>query len=254
MPPVFLNSLFHSKVCYRARIYYKCIEPIEAKLSVFPSASEISTCPNNIHTVYNTAGCNITDILTWFQNYADRTQSYMAFKPNNTESFHQIISNIQNCVININSWRTAKMLQLNMDETEVLVLRNKSLRYPIALNKIKIDSIDILTARSVRHLDTVFECALRSEAFGNSIGKSTWFSWFSIRRSSRSLTTDAPQIPIKASVMSKIDYWNSVLYGIPNKLLNRIQRNENYAARVALRLHKFSHTTPVLATILPHCQ
>ena len=35
----------------------------------------------------------------------------------------------------------ANMLQQNMDKTETLVLMNKSLRNPIAINKIKIDSI-----------------------------------------------------------------------------------------------------------------
>ena len=49
--------------------------------------------------------------------------------------------------------------------------------------------------------------------------------------------------------MSKIDFCNSLLYGIPDKLLNRIQRIQNNAARVVLRLHKFSHITPALATL-----
>ena len=35
----------------------------------------------------------------------------------------------------------------------------------------------------------------------------------------------------------------------PTKDLNRIQRNQNYAARLVLRLHKFSHITPALATL-----
>ena len=63
----------------------------------------------------------------------------MAFKPNNAESLHQIISNIQNYVIDIKSWMTVNMLQLNMDKIEVLVLMNKSLRNPITINKINID-------------------------------------------------------------------------------------------------------------------
>ena len=70
----------------------------------------------------------------------------MAFKPNNVESLPLGISNIQNCVIDINSWMTANMLQLNMDKTEVKVLMNKTLRNPNTMNKIKIDSIDISTA------------------------------------------------------------------------------------------------------------
>ena len=184
-----------------------------------------------------------------FHLYADDTQLYMSFKPNNVESLPLVISNIQNCVIDIKSWMTTNMLQLNMDKTEVLVLMNKSLRNPTTMNKIKIDSIDISTASSVRNLGVIFDSALSSEAFVNSICKSAWFNLFNISRSRRSLTTDAAKILIQAYVMSKIDYCNSLLYGIPDKLLNRIQRIQNYAARVVLRLHKFSHITPALATL-----
>ena len=49
--------------------------------------------------------------------------------------------------------------------------------------------------------------------------------------------------------MSKIDYCNSLLCGIPDKLLNRIQRIQNYAVRVVFGLHKFSHITPRQATL-----
>ena len=48
--------------------------------------------------------------------------------------------------------------------------------------------------------------------------------------------------------MSKIDYYNSLLYGIPDRLLNYIQWIQNYAARVVFRLHNISHITPALAT------
>ena len=117
------------------------------------------------------------------------------------------------------------------------------------MNKIKIDSIDLSTASGVRNLGVIFDSALSSEAFVNSICKSAWFNLFNIRRSRRSLTTDAAKILVQAYVMSKIDYCNSLLYGIPDKLLNRIQRIQNDAARVVLRLHQFSHITPALAAL-----
>ena len=164
----------------------------------------------------------------------------MVFKPHNAESLPLTLSDIENCVIHIKSWMTANMLQLNMDKTEVLLLTNKSLRNPFTINKIKIDSINMSTANSVRNLGAIFDSALSSEAFM----KPACFNLFNISR--RSLTTDAAKILIQAYVMSKIDYCNSLLYGIPDKLLNRIQ---NYAARVVLRLHKFSHITPALATL-----
>ena len=144
---------------------------------------------------------------------------------------------------------TANMLQLNMHKTEVLVPMNKSLRNPITINKIKIDSIDILNASSIRNVGDILDSVLSSEASVNSICKSTWFNLFNISRSRGSLKTDSTKILIPDYVISKIDYCNRLLYGIPNKLLNRIQRSQNNAARVVLGLHKFSHITPALATL-----
>ena len=209
-----------------------------------PQGSELGTI---LFTLYSTPlGATARKYQLNFHPYADDTQLYMAFKPFNVESLPLIISNIQNCVIDIKSWMTVNMLQLNMD---VLVLMNKNLGNSITINKIKIDSIDISTASSVRNLGAIFDSALSSEAFVNSICKSAWFNLFNISRSRRSLTSDAAKILIQAYVMSKIDYCNSLLYGILDKLFNRIQRIENYAARVVLKLHKLSHITPALATL-----
>ena len=43
--------------------------------------------------------------------------------------------------------------------------------------------------------------------------------------------------------------YNSLLYCIPDKLLNRIQRIPNYIVQVVLGLHKFSHIIAALATL-----
>ena len=124
---------------------------------------------------------------------------------------------------------TANMLERNMDKKEGLVPMNESLRNPIIINKIKIDPIDISNASNVKNLGVIFDSALSSEAFLNSICKSAWFNLFSISRSRRSLTTDAGKINFPANMMSKINFCNNLLYGILNWQLNRIQRIQNYA-------------------------
>ena len=72
--------------------------------SVFRGASEISTWPNIIHPVDNNARWNIT----YLQNvhlYVDNPKLHMTL---NEESLHQIMSSIQNFVIDIKSqWRLA---------------------------------------------------------------------------------------------------------------------------------------------------
>ena len=130
--------------------------------SVLWSASGISTYTTSLGAIERKYQLNS-------YIYADNTHMYMVFKLNNAQSLPLVISNIQNCVIDIKSWMTANMWQLNMDKTEVLVLMNKSLRNPITMNKIKIASIVISTASSVRNLGAIFDSALSSEASVNSI-------------------------------------------------------------------------------------
>ena len=47
---------------------------------------------------------------------------------------------------------TAKMLQLDLDKTEVLVLMNRSFSNTITINEIKIDSIGMSTAKSIKNV------------------------------------------------------------------------------------------------------
>ena len=46
--------------------------------------------------------------------------------------------------------------------------------------------------------------------------------------------------------MSKVDYCNSLLYGVPKHLLLRLQRVLNCAARIVFKSNKYDHITPLL--------
>ena len=46
-----------------------------------------------------------------------------------------------------------------------------------------------------------------------------------------------------------IDYCNSILYGLPAKQIAKLQRLQNYAARLIFKIPKFYHITPILCTL-----
>ena len=63
------------------------------------------------------------------------------------------------------------------------------------------------------------------------------------------LTTEATATLISAFVLSRLDYCNSLLYGCPQHLLNRLQKVQNSAARLILRVPKTDHISPHLASL-----
>ena len=49
-----------------------------------------------------------------------------------------------------------------------------------------------------------------------------------------------------AFISSRLDNGNSLLYGIPDYLIERLQHMHNTAARILTQTHKYDHITPVL--------
>ncbi len=60
------------------------------------------------------------------------------------------------------------------------------------------------------------------------------------------LTLEAVKTLIHSFVSSTLDNLNSLLYGIPQTLIKKLQKVQNSAARVVLQLKKYDYITPVL--------
>ena len=65
----------------------------------------------------------------------------------------------------------------------------------------------------------------------------------------RFLTSTATATPVSASVLSRIDYCSSLLFGSTHDVTSHLQRMQNYAARVILRLPKSSSITTHLKSL-----
>ena len=75
---------------------------------------------------------------------------------------------------------------------------------------------------------------------------SSFFYLYNIRRIRNYLSQTSNETLIYAFVSSRLNYWNSLLYGLPDFLLNKLQRVQNSSARLIFNEHKFCQTTPLI--------
>ena len=60
------------------------------------------------------------------------------------------------------------------------------------------------------------------------------------------LDMDSTKILVQALIMSKLDYCNSFLLGIPKYNIEKIQRLQNMACRLIFNIHRHGHITSYL--------
>ena len=63
------------------------------------------------------------------------------------------------------------------------------------------------------------------------------------------LSTDAANKLAISLILSRLDYCNSLLAGIPDNKLNKLQRIQNHAARLVLRKSRHASATTLLRTL-----
>ena len=75
------------------------------------------------------------------------------------------------------------------------------------------------------------------------------FFLYNIQRIRPFLTTYSTQLLIQAMVLSRLDYGNSLLAGLPVSAIRPLQLIQNAAARLIFNVSRYTHTTPVLTDL-----
>ena len=88
----------------------------------------------------------------------------------------------------------------------------------------------------MKNLGFTLDCHLTMNAHVSNIARTCYFELRRLASIRRFLTSTATATLISAFVLSRIDYCNSLLFGSTHDVTSHLQRMQNYAARVILRL------------------
>ena len=137
-------------------------------------------------------------------------------------------------------------LQLNDDKTEFMVIYNKFCLKNVPQLKLNINGCIINPVEKVKSLGVIFDSTLSMAPFVSLIKSNAFFHLKQISSIRNSLTHQITRTLIVSLVLSRIDYCNSLLAGLPDKCISQIQSIQNYAVRVIYKKRRSDRTSPLL--------
>ncbi|XP_077938224.1 uncharacterized protein LOC144383653 [Gasterosteus aculeatus] len=178
-----------------------------------------------------------------YHSYANDTQLILSFPHSDT----QVAARISACLTDISRWMSAHHLKINPDKTELLLFPGKdSLTQDLTVNFGNSVLTPTLTAKN---LGVTLDSQLSLTPNITATTRSCRYTLYNIRRIRPLLTQKAAQVLIQALVISRLDYCNPLLAGLPATAIRPLQLIQNAAARLVFNLPKFSHTTPLLRSL-----
>ena len=166
--------------------------------------------------------------------YADDSQIYLSFKPYDLSIQQDAITAIQNCIDDIRSWMEHDKL-LSDEKTQFLVIGTRQQLSKVNISLITVGNSVITKSSVVRNLGSYIDDKLSMNSHINKVCNASFYYLHNIRRIRRKhLSCDSSETLIHAFVSSRLDYCNSLLYGLPQVQIDKIQRVQNAAARLIL--------------------
>ena len=175
--------------------------------------------------------------------YTDVTQIYLSFSP---EVASSAFTSIETCIKDIFSWMIGNKLSVNPDKTEYLVFNSKNINVPVSIN---LNLNTISPSECAKNLGVIFQSDMSMDKHISFVVKTCFHQFREFRHIRSFIPKSAAIIFANAFIHSRIDYCNSLFYGLPKYSINRLQKIQNSVARIVTRTSRSSHITPILKSL-----
>ena len=182
-----------------------------------------------------------------FHLYADDTQLYISFSSSDSSS---ALASLSHALDSVYSWLTLNRLSVNPNKTEYLLIGTQQQRSKITDASLSFHGTALVPVSSARNLGVVFESDLSFDQHISNVCRSSFYHIRQLRQIRPSLDLNSSIQLANALVSSKLDYCNSLFYGLPDTSIKRLQRVQNSLARVIFpSLKRSDHITPALVKL-----
>ena len=175
--------------------------------------------------------------------YADDTQVYGHCDHNQAA---ELSSQVSICVDDIDQWMKSSRLQLNPKKSEVIWFTSRRRSHQCPTAPVRFGNEWISPVRSVRNLGVFLDSDLTMNTHVGHISRLCFTMLRQIKAVATSLPVSGLKTLVTSLVLSRLDYCNSALVGLPKSSTRRLQSVVNAAARLVTRVNKYDHISPIL--------
>ena len=158
-------------------------------------------------------------------------------------------SQLTACVADVDAWMKANRLRLNAQKTQLIWLGSGQQLEKITATDVQFLSANIQVMSTVRDLGVLIDSRLTMADHVTAICRSAYYQLRQLRCVVQLLTSEAAMTLVHSFISTRLDYCNSVLYGIADNQLQRLQSVQNAAARLVTGTRRTEHITPVLQSL-----
>ena len=178
--------------------------------------------------------------------FADDSQLHKSSVPSD---FPVIACCLKDCIEDVSEWMADSKLKMDDDKTELMAIGTRFKLSQVIPNLVpmSISGCDIPFSQSVRNLGFHLDETLFMDAHIRYLCRILSCQLRRVGKIRSFLSTDAANKLAVSLILSRLDYCNSLLAGLHDNKLNKVQRIQNHAARLvqACKCNSTAENTPL---------
>ena len=147
-------------------------------------------------------------------------------------NFEDLCHRMECCIRCVKKWMNENRLMLNDSKTEVLLTGSAGSLSKLERSSIHIGDSDIKFSNKVKNLSIHFDSDLASSSHVTALIRTMYLELKKIGKIRHLINIDCATLLVSSIVLSKLDYCNSLLAGLPSEKLKKLQIVQNNAARL----------------------
>ena len=141
---------------------------------------------------------------------------------------------LEKCAADMKAWMNENRLKMKNNKTEFILFGTKPQLDKCRTKMLNVDNTEIKLADKIKYLGVLLDQKLNLKKHITSKCQTAMLSIQCIKNIRHLLTQEATEILVLGTVMSHLEYCNSILVGLPEVDISRMQHIQNTAAKMVV--------------------